>query len=160
MKKFLKPCINCCIALFAIIILGVMAAPGITTKVLGKTSTLSCYEAFLGAEDGWKASFGGVMALILVIFLVILPIVNIFIKIFVKDKKLNMIVTCAIAACAVIAAIFFFCGTTTLMLNVSKDGMKVLKAANLGLGAGAIVNGIFCIICGAAAAVNQFVLKD
>lgn len=142
-------------AVLGLVALLLLFAPALSVTVLGQEVTYSGFQAWLGAELGKLGSnsisndltFGGVLALILIVAAVALPLVSLFVK---KDvvKFLNYITL----GVALVAAIFLFCGTTGLMCSFDASGF--------GLGWGAIVGAILLIVEAAGSAVIQFVIKE
>lgn len=107
------------------------------------------FEAFLGKEDGFNATFGGIMVVILLAAVVVLALLKIFLP------KLSKLFNFIIVAASIVTAIFLFCGTTGLMISI--DDVKT-SDLNLSLLAGAIVPAIIAIVNAAASLVDVLVL--
>ncbi len=141
-------------AVLALVALLLFFAPALSADVFGKTINLSGFQAWLGGEINVagiainaELTFGGVLAVILVIAAIALPVV----KLFVKEEVVKFL-DFAIMGVAVVAAIFLFCGTTGLMCSFDASGY--------GLGFGAIIAAILLIVEAVASVLLQFVIKD
>lgn len=144
-------------AALALIALLLFFAPALTYKIpyTDKVVNFSGFQAWLGADVevvsglsfNAKLTFGGVLAIILVIVAIALPVTCLFVK---KDvaKFLNY----ATIGVAAVAAIFLFCGTTGLMCS--------FDASSYSLGWGAIVAALLLIVEAAGSVATEFVIKD
>ncbi len=143
-------------AVLGLVALLLLFAPALTYTIpyVNKVVNLSGFQAWLGGNidvAGYSVNneltFGGVLALILVIDAIALPVVSLFVK-----KDIAKFLSYATIGVAVVAAIFLFCGTTGLMCS--------FDASAYSLGWGAIVAAILLIVEAAASAVIEFVIKD
>ncbi len=121
--------------------------------ILVKTSTsFSGFEAYLGTEDGLKASAGGVLT---VIFLAVIFVLSVLKLVLPKCSKLFNLV---IILLAIAAAIFLFSTTTAFMVSVDSD-VVTIKDFNPSIGVGAIIGGILSIINAALSVFDEFFVK-
>lgn len=143
-------------AVLGLVALLLLFAPALTYTIpyVNKVVNLSGFQAWLGGNvevAGYSVNaeltFGGVLALILVIVAIALPVVSLFVK-----KDVAKFLSYATICVAVVAAIFLFCGTTGLMCS--------FDASAYSLGWGAIVAAILLIVEAAGSAVIEFVIKD
>lgn len=143
-------------AVLGLVALLLLFAPALTYTIpyVNKVVNLSGFQAWLGGNvevAGYSVNaeltFGGVLALILVIVAIALPVVSLFVK-----KDVAKFLSYATIGVAVVAAIFLFCGTTGLMCS--------FDASAYSLGWGAIVAAILLIVEAAGSAVIEFVIKD
>ncbi len=160
-KKFMFTLIEIAIIVVAFILFSGTAVSFVVKTTLGtSTKSFSGFEAFLGGDDTFKASIGGIIVVILVIAAVALNVLKIFMP---KNAKL---INIAVAVLVIIAAVFLFAGTTDLMLKF-EDGKKVAdhtgsllgQSISLKLGAGSIVSGLLLIISGILTLFEAIVLK-
>ncbi len=117
--------------------------------ISGIEKKYSGFEAFLGKEDGFNATFGGVMVVILLIAVAVLALLKIFLP------KMSKLFNFIIVAASVVTAVFLFCGTTGLMID-----MDIFKTSdlNLSLMVGAIIPAIIAILNAGASLVDVLVL--
>jgi len=160
-KKFMFTLIEIALVVIAFILFSGTAVSYVAKTTLGTfTTNYSGFESFLGSSDVFDVSVGGIIVVILVVAAVALNVVKMLMP---KNAKvLNLV----IAALAIVAAVFLFCGTTDLMLNF-ENGKKVAdmtgsafgQSLSLKLGAGSIVSALLLIVTGVLTLLEAFVLK-
>ncbi|MBQ7164633.1 MAG: hypothetical protein IJR61_04820 [Clostridia bacterium] len=136
MKKYLDYILLGASALFGVLTLILMVAPGVTSTILGTTVTSSVYKVMgEGGNDG-GAVVGLVFALIFTILALVVPACLCVFNFLGKKFGFEAIVAAAAAVLALVAGILFFC----------TKAMSVGSSDYIHLGAGAVLCGIFMIL--------------
>ncbi len=168
MKKYLGKIVAGVGILLAILALIMLVAPGWSPKSEFKDAeSIAVSKFFFGSEkDGLAVSAGGVVAMVLVIVGAILLVVALL-------GKGGKVVPIAAAVCLLVGGILYFCTIELLALDygeygdvLDSDAKKELKdkfiegvKENGGLGAGAIMGGIFSILSALCAGSLLFIKK-
>jgi len=170
MKKYLGKIVAGVGILFAVLALIMLVAPGWSPKSEYKDvmDSVSVSKFFFGSDkEELAVSIGGVIAMILVIVGAILLVVALL-------GKGGKVVPIAAAVCLLVGGILYFCTIQLLALDFgemgdllnsdqkkeAKDKFIDLLKEQGGLGAGAIMGGIFSILGALCAGSLLFVNKN
>lgn len=158
MKVSVKQLFAICEVVLVVLALVLLFAPVLKINIFGFKADFNGYEVFFGTgkvqgEKVFEASVCGIITLVLLV----VAIVAAALKFVLKGKSL--ILNVVLIASAVVAGILLFMTCTPVMTNFDGIKFKDLKDY-LDLGVGAILGGIFAVLAGAAACVEQFLLKD
>ena len=121
-------------ALFGILTLVIMVAPGIIIDLGLVTTKYNVYELLNYADE---ARVGLIFALIFSIILLVATLLLLLLKLLNKKFKLELIVALCASALALVAGILFFC---------TKPLIGEANSSVVSLGIGAILAGIFALI--------------
>lgn len=166
MKKFgLGKILACVAAVFGLVAVFMMFAPGATYKVLNGTDSYSGAQLAFGYTAKADAGILGTASTevfkfsfmnFLTYLLALVGIVFVVLAFFGKLGKISPVVA---AVCFLVAGIFFFC--VIPFCSPAAKNADVVKATKdaLSLGAGAIVGGVFSIIAALASCATLFVNK-
>lgn len=158
MKVSVKQLFAICEVVLAVLALVLLFAPVLKLELYGFKLDWNGFEVFFGTGkvEGEKAFEASVCGIITIVLLVV-AIVAAVLKFVLKGK--NFILNIVLLVSAVVAGILLFMTCTPVMTNF--DGVKFKDVKDfLDLGVGAILGGIFAVLAGAAACVEQFLLKD
>lgn len=158
MKVSVKQLFAICEIVLAVLALVLLFAPVLKIELYGVNFDWNGYEVFFGTGKvaGEKAFDVSVCGIITIVLLVV-AIVAAVLKFVLKGK--NLILNIVLLVSAVVAGILLFMTCTPVMTNFNGVKFNDIKDY-LDLGVGAILGGIFAVLAGAAACVEQFLLKD
>ena len=160
MKKHLDVIMLGAAILLMVVMLALLAAPGLTTTLLGETEHTSL--ATLINPEGDTLGVGGIIAA-LIFTLVALCVTRglLALKLLNKDKGFGGVIALGAAGLMLMVGLMFFCTKSLYvdwfakMNGISREASEDL-ASNTTLGAGAIVNGIFGFLSGGLLATFGF----
>ena len=148
MKKHLDVIMLGAAILLMVVMLALLAAPGLTTTLLGETEHTSL-ATLINPDDGDTLGVGGIIAaLIFTLVALCVAIGLLVLKLLKKDKGFGGMIALGAAGLLLIVGLLFFCTKSLYvdwfakMSGVSRDNAKTALQYT-SLGAGAIVNGIF-----------------
>lgn len=158
MKVSVKQLFAICEIVLAVLALVLLFAPVLEINIFGFKTDFNGFEVFFGTgklegEKVFEASVCGIITLVLLVVAIVAAVL----KFVLKGK--NFILNIVLLVSAVVAGVLLFMTCTPVMTNF--DGVKFKDVKDyLDLGVGAILGGIFAVLAGAAACVEQFLLKD